>query len=132
MPDGYFTPEEANSILPKLADKLNTLTHLRSRLQKQQQAVSEALEGRLVDFTREKRKENKLVTEIYSVVEEIEAFGCVIKDVDKCLIDFPAKRFDKEVWLCWRMGEPRVMYWHPKEEGFNGRQPLLDDISELA
>src|SRR5919112_263647 len=40
------------------------------------------------------------------------------------LLDFPSRRFDEEVWLCWKVGETKVKFWHGKEEGFMGRKPL--------
>src|SRR5579883_2763896 len=90
MIDGYFTPESANSTLPKIIDKLKMLAEIRGRLES----------------------------------EERENYGCVIKDIDSYLVDFPAKMFGDEVWLCWKLGEPKVMFWHPKDEGFLSRRPL--------
>ena len=132
MPPGYFTPEEANSILPRIIDRLNLLSELRIKLQQQEKRLIQAEYMSLVEYAREKRKLNKLLSGVYALIEEIEEFGCIIKDVDTNLIDFPAKRFDAEVWLCWRLGEPKVMFWHPRGEGFASRRPLTDDISSMA
>jgi hypothetical protein len=48
----------------------------------------------------------------------------MIKSVDEGLLDFPSKRFDEEVWLCWKAGEDEIKFWHGKDEGFMGRKPL--------
>jgi len=48
----------------------------------------------------------------------------VVRDVDQGLIDFPGRRDGREIYLCWRLGEESVDFWHDKETGFPGRQPL--------
>ena len=50
--------------------------------------------------------------------------GILIKDVDTGLVDFPHMREEREVYLCWRLGEPKVEFWHDVDSGFSGRQPL--------
>jgi hypothetical protein len=60
-------------------------------------------------------------------VREIEALGCVIKDLDLGLLDFLASRGREQVYLCWRLGEPDIRHWHGLQEGFAGRKPLGDD-----
>ena len=50
--------------------------------------------------------------------------GIVVRDPSSGLIDFPSKREGKVVFLCWRVGEERIAYWHDPESGFAGRKPL--------
>jgi hypothetical protein len=57
-------------------------------------------------------------------LESIEATGCLVKDLDTGLLDFPAILNDEEVFLCWRLGEDRIRYYHSIHEGFAGRKPL--------
>jgi hypothetical protein len=81
------------------------------------------------------------VSSLYRSIEQVEERGVMIKSVDEGLLDFPSKRFDEEVWLCWKMGEREVKFWHKKDEGFAGRKPLSphglskvetqDDLSDL-
>ena len=59
-----------------------------------------------------------------SALERIEATGCVVKDLDEGLLDFPALLGSEEVYLCWRLGEDRIRFWHRQDEGFAGRKPL--------
>ena len=61
---------------------------------------------------------------IQLTLEQINGWGIVIKDVDTGLVDFPHLRNGNEVYLCWRLGEPEVGYWHDIDSGFAGRQPL--------
>lgn len=57
-------------------------------------------------------------------VGEFEERGIVLRDLDRGLIDFPAIRDEREVYLCWIEGEPDIEYWHDLDAGYAGRQPL--------
>lgn len=59
-----------------------------------------------------------------SVVEKITELGVQIKDPDTGLIDFPTLYKDREVYLCWRLGESGIGFWHNVEDGFAGRQAI--------
>ncbi|HEV2386430.1 MAG TPA: DUF2203 domain-containing protein [Candidatus Acidoferrales bacterium] len=59
-----------------------------------------------------------------SAVEQIEATGCVVKDLDLGLVDFPGRLNGESVFWCWRLGEDRIRFWHREEEGFAGRKPI--------
>jgi len=61
---------------------------------------------------------------VAGAVEELQALGVLVKDLDRGLVDFPALRDGEEVLLCWQVGEGEVAYWHGLEEGFAGRKPL--------
>jgi len=50
--------------------------------------------------------------------------GIILRDAESGLVDFPSRRDGREVFLCWRLGEDRVGFWHPPETGFSGRRPL--------
>ena len=54
----------------------------------------------------------------------IQSHGAQVKDVDTGLLDFPARRDDTDIELCWQVGEDRIEYWHGVDEGFAGRKPL--------
>jgi hypothetical protein len=59
-------------------------------------------------------------------LRQIEAWGVVVRDLDEGLCDFRARREDRDVYLCWRVGERRIGFWHEIDAGFPGRQPLDD------
>src|SRR5580765_158232 len=61
---------------------------------------------------------------IAACAEEINAAGAQIKSLDEGLLDFPSRRGDNVVLLCWKLGEDDIQYWHGPEEGFAGRKPL--------
>jgi hypothetical protein len=60
-------------------------------------------------------------------IAHIQAAGVQVKDLDVGLLDFPARRGDETVLLCWRVGEPEIAFWHSLDEGFTGRKPLPFD-----
>jgi hypothetical protein len=55
---------------------------------------------------------------------ELENLGIALKDRRLGLIDFPGELEGRRVWLCWRLGEPAIQYWHDLDAGYAGRQPL--------
>jgi len=58
------------------------------------------------------------------LIYRIESYGCIVKDIDLGLIDFPAMLDDEPAYLCWKLGEPTVAYWHRMDEGFGTRREL--------
>jgi hypothetical protein len=63
-------------------------------------------------------------TAISECAEQIDAAGAQVKSLEEGLLDFPAKRGDEVVLLCWKLGEDEIAYWHGVDEGFAGRKPL--------
>ena len=71
-----------------------------------------------------KQQLNSAITKFYQSVESLENTGVMIKSIDQGLLDFPSKRFDEEVCLCWKHGETEIKFWHDKTSGFMGRKPI--------
>jgi len=57
-------------------------------------------------------------------IQKLEELGCVLKDMTIGLVDFPAVRLGTRVWLCWKLGEKEVAYWHGLNEGYAGRKAI--------
>ena len=66
-------------------------------------------------------------TALNSLIERVRELGCEVKDIDQGLVDFRTVREGREVYLCWKLGEPDVRWWHELETGFAGRRPLGSD-----
>lgn len=66
----------------------------------------------------------RLVQNLKSALDQILETGCVIKDLDVGLLDFPSVIDNEEVYLCWKLGEDRIRFYHRQDEGFAGRKPL--------
>src|SRR5262249_10837930 len=62
---------------------------------------------------------------VKQAVDSIEATGCLVKGLDTGLLDFPSRIDGEDVYLCWKLGEDRIRFWHRQDEGFAGRK-LLD------
>ncbi|MDP2949590.1 MAG: DUF2203 domain-containing protein [Chloroflexota bacterium] len=127
----YFTLAEANALLPRLRQWLTRMQAKKRRLDQVQEklvelAIKAAGNGRLVekDLHAAEQEAERLAREIDKWVERISALGCEVKDVERGLIDFLARREGREVYLCWQLGEEEVAFWHELQDGFDGRQPL--------
>ncbi|MFL6308452.1 MAG: DUF2203 domain-containing protein, partial [Nitrososphaera sp.] len=121
-----YTPQTADKALPEVKRLFEGIIALKNHvvgLQEEIQAVIDS-GSPFEDFMRKKQELNTAVTNLYKAIEQLEATGVIIKSVDEGLLDFPSRRFDEEVWLCWKVGENRIKFWHGKEEGFTGRKPL--------
>lgn len=71
-----------------------------------------------------RREHTRLEEAVRDALERIQGTGCVVKDLDVGLLDFPARINDEEVYLCWRLGEGRIRFYHRQDEGFAGRKPI--------
>jgi hypothetical protein len=73
---------------------------------------------------RQRLEHNRLAGAIQTALEKIHATGCVVKDLEVGLLDFPARINGEAVYLCWRLGEDRIRFYHSQDEGFAGRKPI--------
>src|SRR5262252_8808998 len=71
-----------------------------------------------------RREHTRLAESLRSSLDRILETGCVIKDLDVGLLDFPSIIDNEEVYLCWKLGEDRIRFYHRQDEGFAGRKPL--------
>jgi hypothetical protein len=67
---------------------------------------------------------NRVVAKVKDALDQIQAMGCIVKDLDSGLVDFPSVIKEEEVYLCWRLGEDRIRFYHRQDEGFSGRKPI--------
>ena len=127
-----FTPDEANAALERLrpiAERM--VAHRRALVEAQMRhaALAARIAGNGGDLTpSEVRAAAEDVAReahrIADCVRLIDDAGVQVKDLDEGLLDFPARREGEDILLCWKVGEPRVAFWHGLEEGFAGRKPL--------
>ncbi len=126
-----FTPESANATLPLVTRVVDDLVRLhavwRAAVTSYELAQADADASDETVAAREARLEvGRLAGEIESCLDELEQVGCLFRDFDQGLVDFPAEHDGRVVCLCWRRGEVEVAHWHEMEAGFAGRQPLDD------
>jgi hypothetical protein len=122
----YFTVNDANEALPKVIEKYKALQKQKQEVQKLEAQLNTQMSAtfNLADYGNIKQQLNAAVTKFYQAVEDLESTGVVLKSLDEGLLDFPSKRFNEEVWLCWKEGETEIKFWHEKDVGFMGRKPL--------
>jgi hypothetical protein len=127
----YFTVEEANQLLPRLRQWLPRLQARRRRLHTVQHKLAEltlkaSANGDLLEeeVNATQREAKRLSEELDKLIARFVDLGCELKDIEQGLVDFPALREGREVYLCWRLGEEEVAFWHEREAGFAGRQLL--------
>jgi hypothetical protein len=122
----YFTIATANEKLPIVVDKFKNIIKLKNEIVKIEHELNSALTptSTFEQYVTIKQKLNSAVTKFYQAIEDLENTGVVIKGIDDGLLDFPSKRFDDEVWLCWKEGEKEIKFWHEKDVGFSGRKPI--------
>lgn len=133
----YFTLAEANATLPLVRaivqDIAQLAPELRDRHERLQRLAPE--EGqRLSSANREEveqiqadlEREHERMNEYFA---ELGKLGIELKDPFTGLLDFPALRDNREVYLCWKLGEPEVAHWHELNAGFAGRQQISKQLA---
>ena len=124
-----FTVEEASALLPQLIPILTELRAHKAALDEARLALARLTpamrgNGHGAEAVKHEQRLRELATKIAAGVRRITAEGVEVKDLDHGLIDFPSPREGRIVYLCWRLGEDRIAYWHELDAGFAGRQPL--------
>jgi hypothetical protein len=117
-----YTVAEANELLPYLAP---TLVELREKYELAESARESVARAAVGNGWSEKRERwSATMARVAELTERLEEWGVELRDLSTGLVDFPALRLDEKIYLCWRLGEPQVAWWHPRTEGFGGRRPL--------
>jgi len=124
MAERFYTPAEANALLPSLRQVLE-------RIRDNQRAVAD---DKSLATVREKASHNggglpsrhltKATHGLESDLKQLQEWGIVLRDPTIGLIDFYGQRQGEAVFLCWKLGEQRVEWWHPLNTGIAGRQKL--------
>jgi len=121
----HFSVDEANAVLPRVRALVESVLAARQRILDTQPEVWPVLEKATGNGG--SQKAGALVEEFRRIERGLKAIhdlGVVVKDINTGLIDFPALRGDREVFLCWRYDEPAVAHWHDLQTGFAGRQAI--------
>ena len=126
----YFSLDQATKMLPEVERVLLSLRDLQTRALHTKERVDllwqrlEAGERVLDEITSLQSRLDADVAEMRLLVERLETLGVILRDVGMGLIDFPAIVAETEFYLCWRLGEDSIQFWHSVDEGFGGRKPL--------
>ncbi|HXG36907.1 MAG TPA: DUF2203 domain-containing protein [Dehalococcoidia bacterium] len=137
MPGRYFTVQEAEALLPQLTPILSELQAEKreaDRLQAQLAELSEKVGGNghslSEAYQQLQQQAQKISDRAARLAQQINDYGCELKDINSGLLDFRTLYQGREVYLCWRMGEERIQWWHELDSGFAGRKPLQRELIE--
>lgn len=120
-----FTLEEANRLIPVLRPLLQRLVSVRNDLNALQPEIQKARKNALMDGgTQVGADYVRLLDRFNQVFSKIERTGVLVKDFRIGLCDFPHIRDGRLIYLCWRMDEEEIRYWHETDTGFAGRKPI--------
>jgi hypothetical protein len=128
MTNRYFTLEEAEAILPDVSGTMKSVQDLKRRIDEKVVGWQKELPDAPAEQAIAKGQVDFLISEINQKLQKVVRMGVLPKDLDVGLVDFPARIEGKEGYLCWKVGEDRIRFWHGITEGFSGRKPLKDAI----
>ena len=144
----YYSIDDANGLLPELAavvgrlrDQRDELVGLRDAYRDREVTVASDRAAGAPDPEADDPELRRLRLRMRGIVDQMQADvawlderAIVLRDIGTGLLDFPALASGREVWLCWRLGEPVIGFWHGHDEGFAGRRPLaqLPDAAARA
>jgi hypothetical protein len=128
--DKLFTLDEAIALIPAVRQMLIEIQERKHDLEQR----TARLDGLLAstsgnghhasDVAALRQELQAAATQLQQLMSELDATGAVLKGIDDGLIDFPSMREGRVVYLCWRLGEETISFWHELDTGFAGRQPL--------
>ena len=139
MPDRYFNRNEAQELLPVITRELEQVRRRKQTIDQLEHELAQAAARIMMvggsipnheELTKKRAESLRLTAQLKQAIDRIQETGCVVKDLDEGLVDFPSLLDGQEVYLCWKLGEERIAYWHGMEEGFAGRKPLENSTPE--
>lgn len=132
MPPRLFTLAEAEAALPRVVSILEAIRDARRAMARGEGDLEQLLgptrsnghgvSGERMEMVRAATM--RAMAELRTRAAELDEMGVELKDPDTGLVDFRCLREGRVVYLCWRLGEPRIEWWHELDAGFAGRQPL--------
>jgi hypothetical protein len=134
-----FTLAQAQSLIPRVDRLVREAIALKSGVIEAARALQSFHEriilmgGTIVDrdqFLQVKSRRESEAECLRKAVEQLQDLGCLVKDLEAGLVDFPTLFRGQEVYLCWKVGESSIEFWHGMDEGFRGRKAIDRDFSD--
>lgn len=129
----FFTLLQAEGLLPEVERLLQTLSRLKDEFEaadaeltriNQRIALTGGMNLPRDQIQQIRARKDTSANGIKAAIEGIQEIGCQLKDIQTGLVDFPTLYRGKEVYLCWKLGESSIGFWHHIEDGFRGRHPI--------
>ena len=127
--DRIFTVEEANRTLPLVSKIVADLVREHELWEDKVREFELATVGSTPEHPDAiaellQMEAQRLARDIEGYIRELNDLGVICKGMDTGLVDFRGEIDGREVYYCWKLGEPSVLYWHEVDAGFVGRQRL--------
>jgi hypothetical protein len=125
----YYDLSAANERVTELRPLLAALRDDREIVAGAQRALERLRAGNgdlRAEVSREQEGLRAAVGRMEAAVRQIDAWGVTLRDIGSGLIDFPALANGRPIWLCWKLGEGDIEWWHELEAGIAGRRPLIE------
>ena len=127
MEDHFFSLAEARSLLPKVRDLAEEMVLLAHRLHACHSQIRELAERGVENAgSPAGTRYLTILLRVQNCVARIHSLGCVVKGIEEGLVDFPHLMDGREVYLCWKLGEDDIHFWHETDAGFSGRVPIKE------
>jgi hypothetical protein len=139
MANKRFSREEAEQLLPLIKESLKKAQSQKQTVDALQEDLAQAASRITVlggsqppysELVQKKSERDQMSTKVIDTLAKIQETGCLVKDLEQGLVDFPCVVEGQEAFLCWKLGESRIEYWHGIEEGFAGRKRIDGGSSE--
>lgn len=118
-----FTLEQANRTLPLVSRIAADITREHTKVTALQGQVQKLFQGSK-NRTQLEHDLEASVERLNALLEELHRVGCEMKDFQMGLVDFIGRHQGRDVYLCWKLGEDQIGFWHELNAGFGGRQPV--------
>jgi hypothetical protein len=129
----FFTPEQANAMLPLVESIVKDISQLAHALRDRRARLDRANQGGIgkgivgtAQLEEEQAAWESDSARLQECVEELNGLGVEMKDLFMGLVDFPGLKDGREICLCWKLGEKLLGWWHETNAGFSGRRPLSE------
>lgn len=125
----YYDIDAANARLEELKPILTALRDARDEIAAGQRRLAQLASADEADpalLAREQEGMTITVKRMEQAVRQIDAWDVTLRDIGTGLVDFPALVSGRPIWLCWKLGEGDIAFWHELEAGIAGRRPLIE------
>ena len=125
----YFTIQGAERLLPQIEKILSRTIKLNKALELLESIEIEVYEDNYEELgriTKANKQFHKLSYEFYDNIEKLEEMGCLVKDLELGIVDFYHRFEGRDIFLCWKLGEKNVRFWHEIDAGYIERKPIFD------
>jgi len=133
MADKYFERAEAEELLPTIGPWLEEARGEKEKIEAFKTELAQVASRIMVlggtspplaDLLRKKTVHDEAAEHLVEIINRIQETGVLVKDIDVGLVDFPSLLEGEEIYLCWKLGEAHIAFWHGTDEGFTNRKPL--------